>query len=487
MTALFADVVGSTSLGERLAPHEVKTLIGECVSRMSHAVEQFGGSVQSFMGDGIAAFFGVPTAHEDDPDRAAHAALRIVEVVAEYARDVSAAWGVDDFAVRVGINGGSMGVGVVGAADRQLVALGDATNVAARLQSAAAPGSIVVGEQTARRLAHRFVLESLGELHVKGREEAVQAWRLAGALDEPTHQAPTPLVGRESEVARLRVALDELQAGRGQLLLLTGEPGSARHGCSASSRRSPATAHLQLEGGARSFGDELLYWPFVRVLRGWLEVAPGEAEISVRTKLRSKLASLGSRDLDAGVARLGALLGLRAAAEERAQPRLDDRAPTSVSPSASGSRRSRARRPVVIALDDFQWADAPTRELAEALLDLTDRAPLLLAVAFATQPPSEATRLRLHAFEHYPHRTTELALEPLSAGESDDLRRDAAAGRARPGGARRSRRPRRRQPALPRGAPARADRGGRPRAPPAHVGADADAGDASCRPRSRGC
>ena len=225
VTALFADIVGSTSLGERLQPHEVKTLIGECVTRMARVVEQLGGTVQAFMGDGIAAFFGLSAAHEDDPDRAAHAALQILATVADYARDIATAWNVDDFNVRVGINGGQVAVGAVGAAERQLVALGDATNVAARLQSAAAPGTIVVGEATARRLGQRFLLEALGELEVKGRHEPVVAWRLIGPLEETKQQAFTPLVGREHEVARVRVAIDELQAGRGQLLLLAGDSG----------------------------------------------------------------------------------------------------------------------------------------------------------------------------------------------------------------------------------------------------------------------
>jgi FHA domain/Adenylate and Guanylate cyclase catalytic domain len=104
VTALFADIVGSTSLGERLASHEVKVLVGECVSRMTRGVEQFGGTVQAYRGDGIAAFFGVPTANEDDPERAARAALRIVDVVGEYAREVEEAWGISDFNARIGIN-----------------------------------------------------------------------------------------------------------------------------------------------------------------------------------------------------------------------------------------------------------------------------------------------------------------------------------------------------------------------------------------------
>ena len=173
VTSFFADVVGSTALGERLPPDEVKALIGECVNRMVRAIEQFGGTVEAYMGDGIAAFFGMPIAHEDDPERAAYAGLQILDVVGEYARDIAAAWGVADFNVRIGINSGQAAVGVVGGEQQHMVALGDTTNVAARLQAAAAPGTIAVGEATARLLAHRFVFETLGEVTVKGRAQAV--------------------------------------------------------------------------------------------------------------------------------------------------------------------------------------------------------------------------------------------------------------------------------------------------------------------------
>src|SRR5919197_1393879 len=106
VTALFADIVGSTRLGERLPPDEVKALVGECVSRMSRAVEEFGGHIQAYQGDGICAYFGVPVAHENDPERAARAGLRIVEIVAEYGRDIEQAWGIPDFGVRIGVNSG---------------------------------------------------------------------------------------------------------------------------------------------------------------------------------------------------------------------------------------------------------------------------------------------------------------------------------------------------------------------------------------------
>ena len=197
VTVLFADIVGSTALGERLEPEEVKALVGECVTQMSQAVEEYGGTVQAYAGDGICAYFGVPQVREDDPERAARTALRIHEVVGEYARDIAEAWGIPDFAVRVGLNTGRAGVGVVGAANPQTVALGDSTNVAARLQSAAAPGSIAVGAETARRLAHRFEFEPLGEISVKGRSEPVVASRLVTPRTSRHSAKLRPLVGRE--------------------------------------------------------------------------------------------------------------------------------------------------------------------------------------------------------------------------------------------------------------------------------------------------
>src|SRR6266498_1045101 len=164
ITALFADIAGSTGLGERLGPDEVKALIGECVTRMSGAVEELGGMIQAYMGDGICAYFGVPQAHEDDPERAARAALRILELVGEYGRDIEQAWGITGFRVRVGLNSGPTAVGLVGAADPQTVALGDTTNVAARLQAAADPGTVAVGAAAARRLARSFELHPLGPI-----------------------------------------------------------------------------------------------------------------------------------------------------------------------------------------------------------------------------------------------------------------------------------------------------------------------------------
>jgi len=311
VTALFADIVGSTGLGEKLTPDAVKVVIGECVSRMTQAVERFGGTVQAYMGDGIAAFFGLPTAHEDDPERAARAALAILEVVRDHADEVEAAWGIADFNARVGINTGETGVGLVGSADPQSVALGDTTNVAARLQSAATPGTIALGQATARCLVKGFVLEPLGELSVKGRGKPVEAWTLVCA--QTAAQAPplTPLVGRKNEVQRLTTVLDELVAGRGQVLFLIGDSGIGKTRLLAELRLLAADRVTWLEGRCLSYGAALAYGPLIQMLRGWIGAEEGEADLSVRTKLRGKLGLLPASELSQVLPYLSRLLSVR--------------------------------------------------------------------------------------------------------------------------------------------------------------------------------
>lgn len=227
ITALFADIVGSTAFGERLSPDEVKTLVGECVSRMASVVERFDGWVQAYMGDGIAVCFGVPVAHEDDPARAAAAALEILGVVERYAADILQAWGIADFNVRVGVESGRAAVGELGQGHADQGVFGDVMNVAARLQAAADPGTIIVGDRAASRLAGRFDLESLGEIAVRGRSATVTGWRLIGRSPDDRREM-LRLIGRQEELGRLNAAIEELRAGRGQAVLILGEAGMGK-------------------------------------------------------------------------------------------------------------------------------------------------------------------------------------------------------------------------------------------------------------------
>jgi DNA-binding SARP family transcriptional activator len=413
VTVLFADIVGSTALGERLEPDEAKVLVGECVTMMSRAVEEYGGMVQAYQGDGICAYFGVPAAHEDDPERAARTALRILEVVQGYARDIESAWGITGFAVRVGVNSGPAAVGLVGSADPQAVALGDATNVAARLQAAAEPGMILVGQATARRLAHRFDLGLPVEIAVKGREEPVRASWLLRAKERERRVPETPLVGRGRELETLRAVVADLGSGRGRVVLLTGAPGIGKTRLLTELAALGGDGVTWLEGSCHSYGG-LPAWPFVEVLLGWLGAEIGEPEIAIRTKARAGLGALFGDDADAVLVPLAGLLRLRLDAQTASGDGTQDAFVRWLAALA-------ASKPVVVAIEDTQWADAPTREIAEVVLELTDRAPLALVLTEEPIPGSEGAALRSHALAGYGHRASELALGPLTDAAAEKL------------------------------------------------------------------
>jgi class 3 adenylate cyclase len=415
VTALFADIVGSTSLGERLASHEVKVVVGECVSRMTRAVERFGGTVQAYMGDGIAAFFGLPRAHEDDPERAARAALAIVDVVGDYAREVDEAWGISDFNLRVGINTGETTVGLVGHADPQSVALGDTTNVAARLQSGAEPGTIAVGQATAQCLVHAFVLEPLGELSVKGRDKPVEAWRLVSTQTAAQAAPLTPLVGRDEEVGRIQAVVHDLTQGRGQVLFVLGDHGIGKTRLLAELRQLATGSVTWLEGRCVSYGTEFPYGPLVQMLRGWVGSEEGEPELSVRTKLRAKLGLLPDEVTEV-LPYLSRLLSLKLEPddEERMRRLSPEELAGEIRSAYCTWVESLARQgPVVVALEDVHFADPSTRELAEDLLSLADRAPVLIVATFRLDTASEGWRLRMRVLTDYAHRAAELPLAPL--------------------------------------------------------------------------
>ena len=413
VTVLFADIVGSTALGERLEPDEAKVLVGECVTMMSRAVDEYGGTVQAYQGDGICAYFGVPTAHEDDPERAARTALRILEVVQGYARDIESAWDISGFAVRVGINSGPAAVGLVGSADPQAVALGDATNVAARLQTAAEPGTILVGRLTARRLEHGFEIGPLVEVSVKGRAEPVQASQLIRAKEREPRVAATPIVGRDREVVVLRGVLDDLASGRGRVAILTGAPGIGKTRLLTELATAATDKVTWLEGGCHSYGG-LPGWPFVETLLGWLGAEIGEPEIAIRTKARAGLGALFGDEADMILGPLAGLLRIR----------LDTAPATEEETEAAFIRwleRLSTSRAVIVAIEDTHWADPPTRRLAQHVLELTDRAPVGLVLTEESIPGSEGAALRSYALANFGHRTSELALGPLTSGAAEEV------------------------------------------------------------------
>ena len=210
VTALFADLVGSTTLAERLEAEEVKLVLGEAIARIVRAVEDFGGTIKDLAGDGVLALFGAPTAHEDDPERAVRAGLQTVEEIRAYAEEVARGWGIEGFDVRVGITTGPVVVGLIGGGSRvEYSAVGDTVNTAARLQGEARPGSVLVGQDTHRQVEGLFEWDRPLELELKGKTEHVTAHPLIGVATTAVRtrgpeRLKASLVGRDTELAAAR-------------------------------------------------------------------------------------------------------------------------------------------------------------------------------------------------------------------------------------------------------------------------------------------
>ncbi|HVN84921.1 MAG TPA: adenylate/guanylate cyclase domain-containing protein, partial [Candidatus Binatia bacterium] len=230
VTVLFADCIGSTAMAERLDPEDVHGIMDRCFRMLAEQVHRFEGTINQFTGDGIMALFGAPIAHEDAPERAVRAALAMQSALQAYHDELHRERGID-FRMRIGINTGPVVVGKIGDDLRMdYTAIGDTTNLAARLQSAAPPGSVLISQNTAKLVGARFVMQPVGALQLKGKSAPVEAFEVLRAaprapLVAPSEHGWTPLVGRTDELAILETIFRRVIAGHGQVVFVAGEAG----------------------------------------------------------------------------------------------------------------------------------------------------------------------------------------------------------------------------------------------------------------------
>ncbi|MCZ6528788.1 MAG: adenylate/guanylate cyclase domain-containing protein, partial [Chloroflexi bacterium] len=230
VTILFCDVKGSTAAAEQMDPEDWAEVMNGAFEHLIAPVYRYEGTLARLMGDAVLAFFGAPIAHEDDPERAVLAGLGIVEGIEPYREQVRERWDLD-FDVRVGINTGLVVVGEVGSDLRmEYTAMGDAVNLAARMEQTAQPGTVQVAEETYQRVAPLFEFEQLGEIEVKGKQAPILAYRAIDRKARPRRLRgiqglSAPLVGRAREMDALQESLRDLRQGRGGIVCLIGEAG----------------------------------------------------------------------------------------------------------------------------------------------------------------------------------------------------------------------------------------------------------------------
>jgi class 3 adenylate cyclase/tetratricopeptide (TPR) repeat protein len=427
VTMLFCDVRGSTAMAEELDAEDWTDVMNAAYEHLIEPVYRHEGTVARLMGDAILAFFGAPTAHEDDPQRAVMAGLEIVASIAPFRERLASERGLD-LNVRVGINTGPVVVGEVGSElQKEYSAMGDAVNVAARMEQTAEPGTVQITEETYRLVADLFEVEPLGDVEVKGKRRPVSSYRVLGRRASPwrvraARPLEAPLVGRGAEMAALRAALDGVQHGRGSILLITGEPGLGKS--RLVEEANELWKEIEPDDDRRwdfwqcvPFDAMQPYAQYRRLIRERAGIREADPAETIRAKISElmRLAPEGWEERSERVAR--ALLGVEHPEEPHLEGEEFQREATELlvgSTFAQGGRR-------LVVFEDLHWCDHASLDLVRATTELVVEAPIVYLVTFRPDRDAISWGFRRWVEEELPHHSTLLELAPLSPEQSDRL------------------------------------------------------------------
>ncbi|MGH2783839.1 MAG: adenylate/guanylate cyclase domain-containing protein [Actinomycetota bacterium] len=430
VTVLFADLTGFTEMTERMDPEEVKSIIDRAFEGLAELVTLYGGSVDKIIGDEIMAVFGAPQSHEDDPERAVRCALEMQRQLATYSHQLERDRGVK-LGMRVGVNTGEVVAGIVGGADSYSV-IGDAVNAAKRIETAARPGLVLVGERTYLATSGAIEYRARDPIVVKGKTEPLAVWEAIterALPGEHVHRLEAPLIGRDEELEMLEaLAAIVRRDRRSAIATILGSAGMGKSRLAEEfARRLGGQGVRVIAGRSLPYGTASPSFAVEEMVRAALDIEAGEQPDAARRRASGIIASLG---LVAENDRLLALAGLRETAGGSV---------TGVGPAASQSRSGRgndslqsaaalleaiaAREElVVLAFHELHWADESLLRFVQDLVENGRDAPMLvLCLArpeLAERWPSWTGRsgALVHSLEPLPRDRAAQLLDSLCKG-----------------------------------------------------------------------
>jgi class 3 adenylate cyclase/tetratricopeptide (TPR) repeat protein len=434
ITMLFCDVSGSTAMAEKLDPEEWAEIMHEAFQFMVAPVYKYEGTVARLMGDAVLAFFGAPIAHEDDPQRAVHAGLEIVSGISSFAAEIKETYGLD-FNVRVGINTGPVVVGEIGPdLDLEYTAMGDAVNLAARMEQTAVPGTVQIAENTFKLVEPFFELAPLGPIEVKGKDLPVRAYRVQRRAAVPGSLRgiaglQSPLVGRDIEFGIMRDLVKTIQSsGPGQALVVVGEAGLGKSRLVQELRGYWLQTRSHTDDGwnhwnhmaAVSYESKRPYGMIKHQLRSSSDISDSDSIAQARDKLAHTISFFPSAVQERFNMLFAILLGIGGPHTEL-RPEGEDFRRELFSAVLDASRLRFNNQPTVMVADDIHWADPASIAELENQVQLITELPVLYIAVMRPEEDTPAWAMKERLAARYPDRFTEIALQPLGSRESADL------------------------------------------------------------------
>ncbi|PQP35003.1 guanylate cyclase [Desulfobacteraceae bacterium SEEP-SAG9] len=388
VTVLFADVANYTSLSEKLDPEEVHQIMDGCFKVLMDEIHRYEGTINQFTGDGVMALFGAPVALEDHAQGACYASLAIQNGIHEYGEKLKQDYGVD-FRMRIGLNSGPVIVGAIGDDLRMdYTAVGDTTNLAARMESMAEPGATLVSNNTYKSAQNYFDFESLGMVEVKGKAASQEVYRLLktgkaeSRMDVSVAKGLTRFVGRQGELYALIEGFEKAKTGSGQVVGIVGEAGVGKSRTLLEFRNDlPEGEYRYLEGRCLHYGGSMPYLPLLDILRSFFEIKEGDREVIIKNKIKKEILKLDT-NLEYALSPFQDLLSIK----------VEDETYVKLEPLQKREKIFEALRdllirvshknPLIIAIEDLHWMDKTSEAFLDYLIGWLPNTRILLVLLY---------------------------------------------------------------------------------------------------------
>jgi class 3 adenylate cyclase/predicted ATPase len=418
VTALFADIKGSTELEQDLDPEEARAIIDPALKLMIDAVRRYDGYIVQSTGDGIFALFGAPVAHEDHPLRALYAGLRMQEELKRYSAKLVADGG-RPIEARIGVNTGEVVVRSIqtGKGHVEYTPIGHTTNLASRMQAVAPTGSIAISEQTRKLVEGYFQLKPLGPTKVKGVTELVNVYEVTGLgplrtrLQRATGRGLTKFVGREREMEAMRVASELARAGHGQIVAAIAEAGTGKSRLIFETKAKNQSGWMVLEAFSVSYGKASAYLPVIDLLHAYFEIEAGDDARKRREKVNGRVLTL-DRALEDSLPYLFTLLEIAEGDDPLAQMEGQAKKRRTLDAIKRILLRESLNQPLMVIFEDLHWIDEETQAFLNLLADSIGTAKLLLLVSYRPE--------YTHSWGSKTYYT-QLRLDPLGKESAEEM------------------------------------------------------------------